>query len=35
MDFSALKNMDTKDLLNKIKGAGVGNILQDKKILIK
>ena len=35
MDFSALKNMDTKDLLNKIKGAGVGNILHDKKILIK
>ena len=35
MDLSALKNLDIKDLLNKIKGAGVGNILQDKKILIK
>ena len=35
MDLSALKNLDIKDLLNKIKGAGAGNILQDKKILIK
>ena len=35
MDLAALKNLDIKDLLNKIKGAGVGNILQDKKILIK
>ena len=35
MDLSALKNLDIKDLLNKIKGAGLGNILQDKKILIK
>ena len=35
MDLAALKNLDIKDLLNKIKGAGLGNILQDKKILIK
>lgn len=35
MDLAALKNLDIKDLLNKIKGAGAGNILQDKKILIK
>jgi len=35
MDLAALKNLDIKDLLEKIKGGGGADILKNKKMLIK
>ena len=35
MDLAALKNLDIKDLLEKIKGGGGADILKNKKLLIK
>ena len=35
MDLAALKNLDVKDLLEKIKGGGGADILKNKKLLIK
>lgn len=35
MDLAALKNLDVKDLLEKIKSGGGGDILKNKKLLIK
>jgi Tfp pilus assembly protein PilO len=34
MDLAALKNLDVKDLLEKLKGGG-GDVLKNKKLLIK
>ena len=34
MDLAALKNLDVKDLLEKLKGSG-GDVLKNKKLLIK
>ena len=35
MDLEGLKNLDVKDLLNKIKTGSLSGILSDKKVLIK
>ena len=35
MDLASLKNLDVKDILGKIKGAGLADILKNKKLLIK
>jgi Tfp pilus assembly protein PilO len=35
MDLAALKNLDVKDLLEKIKGGGGADLLKNKKLLIK
>ena len=35
MDLAALKNLDVKDLLEKIKAGGGTNVFKDKKTLIK
>ena len=35
MDLAALKNLDVKDLLEKLKGGGGADILKNKKLLIK
>ena len=35
MDLASLKNLDVKDILGKIKGDGLANILKNKKLLIK
>ena len=35
MDFAALKKLDIKDLLEKIKAGGGANVFKDKKTLIK
>mgnify|MGYP001282975765 CR=1 FL=1 len=35
MDLASLKNLDVKDILSKIKGDGVADILKNKKLLIK
>ena len=35
MDLAVLKNLDIKDLLEKIKGGGGADILKNKKMLIK
>ena len=35
MDLAALKNLDVKDLLEKIKGGGGTDLLKNKKLLIK
>ena len=35
MDLAALKNLDIKDLLEKIKGGGGADLLKNKKLLIK
>ena len=35
MDLASLKNLDVKDILGKIKGGGLADILKNKKFLIK
>ena len=35
MDLASLKNLDVKDILGKIKGDGLADILKNKKLLIK
>jgi hypothetical protein len=35
MDLASLKNLDVKDILSKIKGDGLADILKNKKLLIK
>ena len=35
MDLASLKNLDVKDILGKIKGGGLADILKNKKLLIK
>ena len=35
MDLASLKNLDVKDILEKIKGGGLADILKNKKFLIK
>ena len=35
MDLAALKNLDIKDILEKIKGGGGADLLKNKKLLIK
>ena len=35
MDLGALKNIDVKDLIEKIKSGGGAGLLKDKKTLIK
>ena len=35
MDLASLKNLDVKDILEKIKGGGLADILKNKKLLIK
>mgnify|MGYP001118969065 CR=1 FL=1 len=35
MDLAALKNLDVKDIIEKIMGGGGADILKNKKLLVK